>query len=289
MASISYEGNLVGFDITVPVAMAGTRADLDKRLRSVAKKFVYQLEDTSTGDFAGFRHYQIRLHLIKRSTCYNLLQLIIPACPGHWSVTSADTHACNTFNYVMKVDTRVEGPWTEKDTNPDPPPMTRQLALFNKLQFFLWQVHVLCMCHELDDRTIKVIYDPFGDSGKSIFAEYLEYHGYAFELPPLKSIEDIMQFCFSFPTAATYLIDMPRSMKKDKLGEFYAGLETLKNGVVYDTRYCGKKKRFDRPQVIVFTNILPEFSMLSTGRWEVYRMTLEKDLELIDIATPSNL
>jgi len=66
---------------------------------------------------------------------------------------------------------------------------------------------------------------------------------------------------------------MPRGMKKDKLGEFYSGIEVIKNGVAYDKRYSPKKLRFDRPAIVVFTNELPEFSLMSIDRWNVWEMT----------------
>lgn len=133
----------------------------------------------------------------------------------------------------------------------------------------------------LDDRSIKLVYDTWGCNGKSVFSEWLEYNGWAFEIPPMRSMEDIMQFCFSFQAQKVYLIDMPRGMKKDKLGEFYAGLECLKNGVCYDKRYAGKKRRFDRPQIIVFTNSIPALELMTRDRWEIWSMG--QDRALVDI------
>ena len=75
---------------------------------------------------------------------------------------------------------------------------------------------------------------------------------------------------------------MPRGMKKDKLGDFYAGIEVIKNGVAYDKRYTAKKTRFDRPRIFVFTNTLPVFELLSKDRWQVWEVkdkTLHKYLE----------
>jgi hypothetical protein len=60
-------------------------------------------------------------------------------------------------------------------------------------------------------------------------------------------MEDIMEFVMNFKAYPSYSVDMPRGMKKDKLGEFYSGLECLKNGYAYDKRYEGKRRRFDRP------------------------------------------
>lgn len=136
------------------------------------------------------------------------------------------------------------------------------------------------MCEELDDRHINIIYDVRGNLGKSIMCEYLEYEGLAFEIPPFRLMEDIMAFIMNFKVYPCYMVDMPRGMKKDKLGEFYSGLETLKNGLAYDKRYEGKKIRFDRPQIFVFTNSLPDFNLMSPDRWRVMETTADKDLVL---------
>lgn len=181
------------------------------------------------------------------------------------------------FDYCMKIQSRLDGPWSDKDFL-DPPVLTRQLVSFQSKQKYPWQEQVEQWCSEVDDRSIKLIHDTVGNSGKSIMAEYLEYHGKAFEIPPLTMMEDIMQFCMSFQAQKVYLIDMPRAMKKDKLAGFYSGLECLKNGYVYDKRYAAKRRRFDRPQVIIFTNVMPEWSFMSIDRWDPWTMTPEHSL-----------
>lgn len=65
---------------------------------------------------------------------------------------------------------------------------------------------------------------------------------------------------------------MPRGMKKDKLADFYSGIEVIKNGVAYDKRYTAQKIRFNRPRVFVFTNTLPEFNLMSKDRWKVWTL-----------------
>ena len=96
----------------------------------------------------------------------------------------------------------------------------------------------------------------------------------ALELPALRQFEDLLQFAYRFENQKAYLVDMPRAMKKDKLSEFYSGLECLKNGVVWDKRYAAKKRsrRMDRPQIIVFTNTLPAWEFMSKDRWACYEM-----------------
>lgn len=242
-------------------------------LKQWAKKWAFQLEKCPTTDRL---HFQGRLSLFKKLR----LSELVSRCTfkAHWTPTSSEVHEGQNFNYVMKADTRLEGPWIDKEYE-DPPVLTRQLVNFQDKEKYEWQKKVELWCDEMDDRSIKLIHDTVGNSGKSIMAEWLEYHKKAFEIPPLKDMEDIMQFCMSFKAQKVYLIDMPRAMKKDKLAGFYSGLECLKNGYVYDKRYAAKRRRFDRPQVIVFTNVLPEWKFMSRDRWEPYTMTLMHDLE----------
>ncbi len=240
-------------------------------LNDWCKKWVFQREVGA----GGTEHLQCRISLVKKKRYDEVISQV--PLKGHWSRTCTTVHKGQNFNYVMKADSRVQGPWCDTDYE-EPPPLTRQLRNFMQHSMRPWQTQVLGWCDEEDDRSIKMIYDTVGNSGKSIMAEYLEYHEKAFELPPMRVMEDIMQFVYSFKTQKVYLIDMPRAMKKDKLGEFYAGLECLKNGVCYDKRYCGKKRRMDRPQIIVFTNVLPEWSFMSADRWEVFEMLSDYSL-----------
>jgi len=144
---------------------------------------------------------------------------------------------------------------------------------FMELDMRPWQKEVLEIVQREDDRFITVILDTVGNTGKSILCEYLEYKELAYEVPPFTQMEDIMQCCYSIAAQKCYLIDMPRGMKKDKLASFYAGLEALKNGNMYDKRYCFKKRRINRPQIIVFTNHVPDKTLVSLDRWELRAIT----------------
>lgn len=275
-----------GYDLTLDASACDVQT-FKCFLHQWAKKWAFQVEE---GSESGYRHYQCRMRLYNKRRLSEIISRTAHFWEGksrHWSVTSANVHEGQNFNYVMKADTRVEGPWTDQDFEA-PPVLTRQLRSFAQEQFYDWQKQVKEMCYEQDDRTIKLIWDTEGAAGKSIMAEYLEYNDLAFEVPAMRQMEDIMQCVMSVKVHKCYLIDMPRAMKKDKLCDFYAGLEALKNGVAYDTRYHFKKKRFDRPQVIVFSNRLPLWEFLSLDRWEVWMMKRDKSLERFPVPRPAN-
>jgi hypothetical protein len=189
-----------------------------------------------------------------------------------------------TYDFTLKadslthqdiIDTRVDGPWRDTD---EVKVLTRQLKQFMTYELYDWQKEIIGLTQSIDDRSIKLIYDQHGNNGKSMLCEFLEYRGLAYEVPPFRQMEDLMQCVMEIKTYPCYIVDMPRGMKKDKLSEFYAGLESIKNGIAYDKRYHFRKKRFDSPQVLVFTNVLPIMDLLSKDRWEIYEMTPEKSL-----------
>lgn len=282
MVKLAYDGQLCLFDITLSKKLSdekgfSTYKLLAHRIGELAKKFVFQLEK---GDEDGYVHWQIRLSLHKRQTASYVVKKLTPLLPGHWSPTSREVHdSGNQFNYVMKADTRIDGPWSDEDNIPPPPVLTRQLKNYWEYQRYPWQIDAERFATCYDERHIIYICDTLYNSGKSIFCEDLEYRDLACEIPPMTLMEDIMQFIHSQPVSKCYLFDMPAAMKKEKMHQMYSGLEMLKNGFLYDKRYSGKKKRIDRPTIICFANNFPDTSLMAPDRWSIYNMTPDKRLE----------
>lgn len=256
------------FDFTLPAERC-TPEQLQDILIQWCSKYVFQLEKSDTG----YAHYQGRVSLIKAKSLAALINTWKEIIPGvHVSPTC---NATKDFLYAMKADTRIDGPWSNEKPVAV---MTRQLKKFMELGLRPWMEKCEDIARREDDRFITVVIDKIGNSGKSIFSEYLVYKDLALELPYMSTMEDIMQACMCLPKQKCYLIDMPRGLKKEKLSSFYAGLECLKNGMMYDKRYCFKMRRIDRPQIIVFTNTEPDWSLLSADRWDPYVMTTDYDL-----------
>lgn len=275
-----FPGQICLFDITCPEDQWHDERDLFAALSRIAKKFVFQKEK---GDTTGYIHWQIRLSLHKKTYYSQLINDVIPHFPGHWSITSNTVHdSGNQFSYVMKVQTCIEGPWSDKDQIRDPPVLTDQLVNFMGLTQYEWQRKASQLVKTYNERHLHYIYDPHYNSGKSVFCEWLEYNLFAEEIPPFQLMEDIMQFVMSFPKSKCYLIDMPAAMKKEKVHQMYSGLEMLKNGFLYDKRYSGRKMRISRPGVVVFANNLPNLGLMAPDRWQVWYITPDKDLVRYD-------
>ena len=269
---------VAGWDFTISKEKFPDLNVLQKTLTEWFKHWVFQGEEGE----GGYQHWQGRGSLIKKKRKSEIVAQCNGFFPGvHWSPTSTEVHAGQNFNYVLKADTRTDGPYSDKDYE-EPPPLTRQLKGFMEQELRPWQEKVMEIMTSYNERSITLILDQVGNSGKSIFAEYMEYKKLGYEVPPMRLMEDIMQCAMGIKAQRCYMIDMPRAMKKDKLGDFYAGLEALKNGVMYDKRYSFKKRRIDRPQIIVFTNTLPDWELMSKDRWEVYEITKDYDLVKYD-------
>lgn len=248
--------------------------ELIDTLKGVAKHYVFQLEESDSD----YRHYQGRISLIKkrRSQEKHLLLKLFKGKPPNYiePTTNSEYYRGDAF-YACKEDTRILGPWTDKD---EVKVSTKQLKYFNTLTKYPYQETLEQMCSQFCMRKIDLVYDPNGNIGKSIFSEYLEYEGLAEEIPPFRLMDDIFQWVASRPVKKCYIIDMPRGMKKDKLADLYSGIEIIKNGVAYDKRYNATKVRFDRPRIFVFTNALPVFSLMSHDRWNVWMVDDKKQL-----------
>lgn len=228
-------------------------------LRDVGKKWAFQLETANDG----YVHYQGRFSLKAKSRWPKKAFDDAGFKAIHLTVTSKENR--DNDWYVTKSETWTAGPW--KDTDPVPPKLTHQLVLHQeKGDLHAWEASLLVIARTWTMRDINVVVAKGGE-GKSLFCEFMEYNSNAYEIPPFNDWKDMARVCFDVPDQKCYLIDMPRAMNKFKLQGFYAGVETLKNGTVFDERYTFKKRRMDRPQIIVFTNIKPDVTWMTRDRW----------------------
>jgi len=273
-------GSIALFDVTIPVDKYTTQ-DLQDLLRNLAKRWTFQTEEGKTG----YQHYQVRLSLKIRKRFSTIKKEVKEGrgmILGHISPTSNPTFYAGDFFYVMKEDTRIAGPW--KDTD-EIKIMTKQLKWFQNQKLRKFQKDIITEANIFCMRTINLIWDTTGCCGKSLLSEHMEYIGLAEEIPPFRLMDDIYQWVCSrglkIGFKKAYIVDLPRGMKKDRLGDFYSGIEVIKNGVAYDKRYSGTKQRFDRPRIFVFTNTLPSFNLMSKDRWVIWKIMPDFSYEII--------
>lgn len=255
-----------------------TQRELLDWMKSNTKKFAFQLE---RGD-KGYLHWQGRFSLIKKRNKPCLLKLFdeIGGRPNYLSPTATANHN-DTFFYAMKEDTR-EGQLFcdqhhKKLIDDEQPYIPRQYRI-DKLRE--WQQQVLDSANEFDSRGIDVIYDPPGNTGKSTLAGFAELKHGAVDLPTTNDFKEIVQtlcnICADTNNRAPRLVflDMPRAQSKSQLHGFYSAIEQIKKGKLFDCRYHYKTYWIDSPRVWIFTNEVPDTSLLSRDRWRLW--TIEK-------------
>ena len=248
--------------------------DVIKSLDTFAREWTFQHEKGATG----YLHFQGRFKLGVRKR-FSTMKNFKPKCfeKVQWSPTS-NKNKGNNF-YVMKPETRVAGPWSSNDA--PPPFIPRQISSIKRL--FPFQKTIMNSCSIYEPRIINILINVNGNEGKSIICQYLDVHELAVMVPSINDYKDMIQYCMCRRKTPAYLIDLPRAMKKEKLGSFYSAIETLKSGFLFDLRYKGHVKHIDRPVVWVFTNTMPDINNLSLDMWRFWKIENKKLVKLDQI------
>lgn len=123
---------------------------------------------------------------------------------------------------------------------------------------------------EPDDRKVYWFWDDDGNIGKSAFIKYCcVIHRVAFCCGGKYS--DIMNLIFNtdMDKVNCVMFDIPRCNN----GHIsYSSIESIKNGLVCNTKYETGFKVFNSPHVFVFANEPPDRNQLSADRWIVTKL-----------------
>lgn len=245
--------------------------------KKYCKKWGFQGEQCpSTGTF----HWQMRVSLKDKAR-----KLPFMDYEAHVTPTSSLITKDSFYDYVCKEDSRVIGPFTDKDVALYIP---KQIRLINSLH--PWQQSIIDKSGVWDTRHIDWVYCPNGNIGKSTLCGYIRANRIGTVLPTVNDYKDLMEIVCDLPSSTLYLIDLPRAIRKDKLYQLYSAIETIKDGYAFDRRYHFKERIFDCPNIFVFSNTLPTLSLLSNDRWRIWTVTdnmllpfqSHKDYEAID-------
>lgn len=252
-------------------------------LHRIAKKFVFQLEK---GEETGYVHWQGRMSLWKPKRKPELVKLMkgmdMPV-PNYLQPTTDKEHA-NVAFYVMKEQTRVSGPWSNKDRAQYVPRQYRNKFLYP------YQQKILDSRLAFDERGVDCIIDTSGCNGKSTIASIADLMHGAIDMPPVNDGERLIASLCDILIAkecrapGVVFFDLPRSLRQDRLHSLYVAIEQIKKGKVWDMRHSYKEWWFDSPRIWVFTNTLPDLAMLTRDRWRFWKIVGtddDRDLELM--------
>jgi len=255
---------IAGYDLSIP-ADKHDKLFIIEKFEELCKNWVFQLEK---GEKTGYLHFQCRVSLktkIRETQMRKLANETFGGC--NVSPTCTETFTSKNFTYVMKEDTRVDGPWSDKDEKPH----YIQKRFRGVINWFPWQTQVINMINsEPDDRTVNIIINLTGNRGKSFLTVYLMTFKKATRIPAQPDMRDIMRMVMDQPKVPCYFIDLPRANAKNNQHAIYSGIEEVKNGYCYDDRYKFKCELFEPPHVWVFTNEIPDCNLLTMDRWVLW-------------------
>lgn len=167
-------------------------------------------------------------------------------------------------NYCKKIDSRDGDPVIKQHRHVKDPLSGKEL--------YDWQIELLeSIKEEPDDRTINWIYDEIGNAGKTSLAKHLclSYPNECLYMAGKAS--DIKYGVFKFlqnekNNLRVCMFDFTRSIEGFIS---YEAIESIKNGIFYNTKYESEMCLFDPPHIIIFANWFPETEKLSLDRWNI--------------------
>lgn len=145
----------------------------------------------------------------------------------------------------------------------------RQVKTITSL--YPWQQQIVNICEtEPDDRTIYWIWEKTGNRGKSALVKYILTKFNAISVSNKAGdmkygIVKHNETNFVYPDIV--LIDIPRSVNMDFLS--YTGIEEIKNGCFFSTKYESSCIVMPNPHVFIFSNEGPDLRQLSKDRWKI--------------------
>lgn len=146
-----------------------------------------------------------------------------------------------------------------------------------------------------NDRTVHWVYDIVGGSGKSFFTRYCRYNKLALTMSSTGRSAD---FAMNVQNASAtsgwngecFIMDLARQNDSAHRGErnssdpLYKCLEDMKDGFLTCTKYGGGfEDWFPGCKIIVTANWVPAVTAMTFSRWRIWRMTADKDIDLMDL------
>ena len=133
-----------------------------------------------------------------------------------------------------------------------------------------WRVWQLRLIEELqkpaDPRKVIWYVDDVGNSGKTFLTKYLLTEGKCMRYENGKSAD----VKFAYNGQEIIVFDLSRSQETHVN---YEVIESIKNGVVFSTKYVSEMKVFKTPHVVIMANFGPDQSKMSQDRWDIRWLT----------------
>lgn len=119
-----------------------------------------------------------------------------------------------------------------------------------------------------DTRVIHWFYDSEGETGKTVNAKDLYFNHNAYYCTGGKANDIYLAYNYE----PIVILNLVASSCKDTMDYLYKVLEEFKDGIFSSGKYMSKTKVFKIPQVIVFSNELPDMTKMKKNRIQYYNI-----------------
>jgi hypothetical protein len=161
-------------------------------------------------------------------------------------------------------------------------------VFYDSRNWHSWQRKIYDMIYEKsgklkkpDDRTIVVIVDFDGNSGKTSFFKYL-YVNDPINIGRITygTASQLRSAAINIGKKGLYIIDLARTKGiNDKQEDLLSVIEDLKSGFVFSPMYGHSNELImEPPHIIISANYLLDPGSLSKDRWKIYEVTKDKGL-----------
>lgn len=212
------------------------------------KAYVYQLEkgELETPHYQGCVYVKNPIDMPKH-VCKQI----------HWE-RCKDWKAA--VKYCQKEESRLEGPWGFGVT------LEKPLKIITELR--PWQQMVKeIIDEEPEDRKIVWIWEPTGNTGKTQLAKWIckNYNAMYVSGKATDAKYAIAKWLKTKPLHVV-IFGFPRSYEEYVS---YGGMEELKDGIFFSSKYESEMSIYNPPHVLVFANFPPDESKMSADKWEI--------------------
>lgn len=176
------------------------------------------------------------------------------------------------LNYCSKQDTCIAGTHFEHgnafEKRVEKEEKNKVIDPLEGKELYIWQEEVIkIISGPVDDRKIYAYYEGEGNTGKTSLAKhcYLKYPGCLYLTGKTADMKYTIAECIDNgePVKCVFL-DYTRC-QEDYIS--YQGIEEIKNGILFSTKYKSKQVVFNPPHIIIFSNYKLDYTKLSADRW----------------------
>ena len=242
-----------------------TTNDIEELCKLVCKKYIFQ-EEKGNGTICphtgallkeGVPHLQGYVEFKEKVRPIGLVSNKI-----HWAVSKdKKNNYKKAIEYCHKIATRTGSVYSN---------FYEEIKTINKSSFYQWQNNIFeILMNNSDDRHIHWLWEDIGNVGKTAFAKYMCVHHGAIILSGKGS--DMKNGVLDYiknnnRSPKIIIIDIPR-VSTDYVS--YSGIEEIKNGLFYSSKYEGGQVIMNPPHIICFANKEADTWKMSQDRWKI--------------------